>query len=457
MKTAKIIPIYKTGDKHFYTNYRPISLLSQFSKILEKLFVARLDSFIEKYHILIEGQYGFRTNRSTSMALMEVTEELTNSIYNKEYAVGVFIDLKKAFDIINHNILLHKLERYGIRGVGLSWIRSYIENRKQFVQIGDYRSSRSNISCGVPQGFVLGPKLFILYINDITMASDMLKYVIFADDTNIFSSGKDLQRLLQAITVELENLKLWFDNNKLSLNISKSKFILFGNKKVNPNMQVELSIENVKLERVQEHTFLGVIIDQNMSWKPHISYVRSKTARSLGILRKTRHILNLRSLYLLYCTLLLPYLTYCVETWGNTYKSNLNPLIVMQKKAIRTVHNVRYTHHTNKLFFKSSTLKLLDIVELKTAQIAYKARNNLLPGNLQKLFKEREGRYEYRHKLNFQQPKARTTLKSMCISVKGVKLWNGLPDEIKKSNNNYHFKKMFKKAKLEGYGQILDP
>lgn len=115
----------------------------------------------------------------------------------------------------------------------------------------------------------------------------------------------------------------------------------------------------------------------------------------------------------------------------------------MQKKAIRTVHNVGYTHHTNKLFFKSSTLKLLDIVELKTAQIAYKARNNLLPGNLQKLFKEREGRYEYRHKLNFQQPKARTTLKSMCISVKGVKLWNGLPDEIKKSNNNYHFKKMF--------------
>lgn len=176
MKTAKIIPIYKTGDKHIYTNYRPISLLPQFSKILEKLFVARLDSFIEKHNIPIEGQYGFRANRSTSMALTEVIEELTNSIDSKEYAIGVFIDLKKAFDTINHDILLHKLERYGIRGIGLSWVRSYIENRKQFVQIGDYRSSCSNISCGVPQGSVLGPKLFILYINDIIMVSDILKW-----------------------------------------------------------------------------------------------------------------------------------------------------------------------------------------------------------------------------------------------------------------------------------------
>lgn len=456
MKTAKIIPIYKTGDKHLYTNYRPISLLPQFSKILEKLFVARLDSFIEKHNILIEGQYGFRTNRSTSMALTEVVEELTNSIDNKEYAIGVFIDLKKAFDTINHDILLHKLERYGIRGIGLSWIRSYIQNRKQFVQIGDYRSSCLNISCGVPQGSVLGPKLFILYINDIVMVSDILKYVVFADDTNIFCSGKDIQQLLQVITAELENLKRWFDSNKLSLNINKSKFILFGNKKVNPSTLVELSIENVKLERVQQYTFLGVKIDQNLSWKSHINHVRSKTARTLGILRKTRYGLNLRSLFLIYCTLLLPYLTYCVETWGNTYKTNLNPLSIMQKKAIRIVHNMGYTHHTNKLFLKSKTLKLLDIVELKTTQIVYKARNNLLPGNLQKLFKEREGRYEYRHALNFQQPKARTTLKGMCISVQGVKLWNGLPDEIKISKNIYYFKKMFIKSKLEEYGQILD-
>lgn len=157
MKTAKVIPLYKAGDRNQFTNYRPVSLLSQFSKILEKLYVSRLDNFIEKHELLVDSQYGFRSNRSTSMALMELIEDITSSIDNKKYAVGVFIDLKKAFDTIDHHLLIKKLEKYGIRGVVLEWMRSYISKIHQFVQIGDCKSTCLEITCGVPQGLVLGP------------------------------------------------------------------------------------------------------------------------------------------------------------------------------------------------------------------------------------------------------------------------------------------------------------
>lgn len=277
-----MIPLYKSGEKNLFTNYRPVSLLSQFSKILEKIFVARLDSFIDKHMLLMESQYGFRTNRSTTMALMEL-EKLTSAIDEKKYAVGLFIDLKKAFDTIDHDILLQKLERYGIRGVGLTWLKSYIENRQQFVQMGVTKSTLADIKCGVPQGSILGPKLFILYINDICSVSNILNYVVFADDTNVLCVGKNLQQLLEVVSGEVEKLKLWFDANKLSFNIKKNKYMIFGKSDKHLVSQIVVKIDSVKLERVYENTFLGVTIDHNLSWKPHIKYVRSKLSRTIGI------------------------------------------------------------------------------------------------------------------------------------------------------------------------------
>ena len=187
LKIARVIPLFKSGDKHVFTNYRHVSLLPQFPIITEKLFNNRLDSFIEKYCILSECQYGFRNSRSTYMALMDLIENIFESIDKKKYVrpKGICIDLKKAFDTIDHNILLNKLYHYGIRGISNDWIKSYLENRKQFVQYDDAISDSKEILCGVHQGSILGPKLFILYINDICNISEIMKFVLFADDTNI--------------------------------------------------------------------------------------------------------------------------------------------------------------------------------------------------------------------------------------------------------------------------------
>uniref|UniRef100_A0A3B3I2D7 Reverse transcriptase domain-containing protein n=1 Tax=Oryzias latipes TaxID=8090 RepID=A0A3B3I2D7_ORYLA len=371
MKIAKVILIYKSGDKHQFTNYRPVSLLPQFSKILEKIFNDKLALFIEKHNIINENQYGFRENRSTSLAIIDAVEEITNALDKKKYAAGIFIDLKKAFDTLNHDILLDKLEVNGIRGLALTWVKSYLTGRKQFVKIDEYTSETKEIRCGVPQGSILGPLLFNIYINDIFNDSKLMKLILFADDTNIFYSTDNHRELIKVVNTELNKIKLWMDYNKLSLNLDKAKVMFFGN--FNPNKELSIEINNVLIESVTEIKFLGVFIDDKLSWKPHIRHIQTKVSKSISIVNKSKHILGYNSRYLLYCSLILPYFAYCIEIWGNKYKSSLHPLFLLQKRAVRIVHKAGYLDHTNNVFYQSRLLKLYDLVDFYTAQLLYRA------------------------------------------------------------------------------------
>uniref|UniRef100_A0A3Q3JDA1 Reverse transcriptase domain-containing protein n=1 Tax=Monopterus albus TaxID=43700 RepID=A0A3Q3JDA1_MONAL len=442
MKIAKVIPLYKSGDKHNLTNYRPISLLSQFSKILKKLFNNRLDTFIDKHNILSDCQYGCRSKRSTSLAITDLMEDITSAMDEKKYTMGIFIDLKKAFDTVNHELLMDKLEKYGIRGMVGKWIRSYLTQRRQFVRLGEYQSSELNIVCGVPQGSVLGPKLFILYINDIGKVSETVKMVLFADDTTIWASDENLQQLSVRVSEEFGKIKKWCDNNLLSLNLEKTKYMVFGNRR--PHNELQLRIGGANIERVYEIKFLGVMVDDRLSWKSHIRHVQHKIAKNISILARVRHMLDVKALRILYCSLILPYLEYGVENWGNTYRSSLQPLYILQKRAIRVVHKMGYRDHTNVVFIRSKLLKFFDLVEYKTAVFMYKARNNLLPGGIQKLFGEREGGYNLRGHLNLKVHAIRTTKKRFCISISGVKLWNNLTVDMKNSTRIKEFKYKYK-------------
>ncbi len=222
LKIAKVCPIFKNGSTNLFSNYRPISLLPSFSKIFEKLMYCRLDSYITSKNILTSSQYGFRQKHSTYMALLDMYNKLSSAIDNRDFAIGIFIDLSKAFDTINHKILLSKLQYYGIRGVPLLWFDSYLTNRKQYVYYNNVSSSKSDIKCGVPQGSILGPLLFLLYINDIVKSSSILQFIIFADDTNLFFSSKNFIDLARTVNAELVKLSDWFCANKLSLNVKKN-------------------------------------------------------------------------------------------------------------------------------------------------------------------------------------------------------------------------------------------
>ena len=332
-----------------FTNYRPVSLLPQFSKILEKIFNNRLDSFIEKKCILGECQYGFRNSRSTYMALMDLIENICESIDKKKYVMGIFIDLKKAFDTIDHNILLNKLYHYGIRGISNDWIKSYLENRKQFVQYDDAISDYKEILCGVPQGSILGPKLFILYINDICNISEIMKFVLFADDSNILCKHENYVPLCELVNIEMNKLSKWFSINNLSLNVKKTSYMLFGNRHVNNDIKIRIDMEEI--EKVHVTKFLGVYIDNRLDWKRHIDHSINKVSKGISIIYRASQKLNETALLMLYNTLILPYLSYCSEVWGRTYITNLNPLFIKQKKFVRIIGRLsRHDHTTNTLF-----------------------------------------------------------------------------------------------------------
>lgn len=302
----------------------------------------------------------------------------------------------------------------------------------------------------VPQGSVLGHKLFLLYINEICKVSDVFNFVLFADDTNVYCSGENLEQLIKVVERELHKLKSWFDSNKLFLNLSKTKFMVFSNKMMDNNIQIK--IDNL-LERVNYIKFLGVIIGHKLSWTYHIQNVQKKISKTIAILYKVQYILNKNELYILYSSLITPYLTYGVEIWGNTYKSRTTPVFLLQKKVIRLITQSPYNTPTNPLFIQLKTLKCYDLVDLCTAKLIYKAKQQTLPQSLQAMFSVRESNYDLSGTYMFNKPYCRTKLSSNCPSNKGVQLWNSFPDEIKMATSLPQFKILYKRMVIKRYTQ----
>ena len=289
LKFADICPIYKKSDKYKCENYRPISLLSNLSKIFERAMHTRLYKFFEAYNLLFETQFGFRKQHSTSHAILSIIDDIKENLDNKTFTCGVFIDLEKAFDTVNHDILLKKLQHYGIRGSQNSWFQSYLSNRKQKVKFDNDFSENLGISCGVPQGSILGPLLFLIYINDMHVSVKYYKMFHFADDTYLKYSDKCERSLRKKMNHDLALLFDWLCANRLSLNVLKTEFILFKTTHMALNHRFTLKLNGKTIFASKKVKYLGLIVDENLTWGHHIFELRKKLNRANGILSRLRY------------------------------------------------------------------------------------------------------------------------------------------------------------------------
>ena len=386
MKLAKVIPIYKAKSKQEFNNYRPISLLSNISKLLERVVHNRLYSFLTQYNVLYDSQYGFRPKRSTIDAITEFTSELLPTLDINEKCLSVYLDLSKAFDTINHNILLKKLEYYGIRGMALEWFRSYLFQRRQYVSYLSTNSDTEIMSFGVPQGSVLGPLLFILYSNDIPRPLSYCKSILFADDTTIYLNGNNLNVLYEQVNSDLKSLTDWFRANQLSVNPTKTKYILFS-KKVTPMTDgLFLKIDNEKLEQVNSTKFLGVFIDSHLTWENHIEHCKSKVSSGIYALNMSKHVLKQSHLKILYYSLIHSHLTYGLILWGNALQKYISKLERVQKKAIRAITRSKFNAPSSPVFRELNILKLRDLYKLNVGTFLYKFVYKTLPVPLLRLY-----------------------------------------------------------------------
>jgi hypothetical protein len=453
LKIAKVIPIYKAKDKEQLNNYRPISLLPTISKILEKIIHKRLYNFLLTQSIFYPSQYGFRPKHSTTQAIHEFVDETITSFENKKTTLGVFLDLSKAFDTIDHGILLKKLEWYGVRGMALEWFRSYLSNRKQFVQYKESKSSTHTIPCGVPQGSVLGPLLFIVYTNDLPNCLTHSKAILFADDTTISFTSDDIPILFKYVNFDLESLSEWFRANKLSLNIGKTNYVIFRTNSKPLVKDLNIKIGNEVIERKSVIKFLGVYIDEKLEWHDHINYIKNKLNSSLYALRKVKNILKTNHLITLYYSLIYPYIDYGISLWGSTHSTHINKIFIKQKKAIRIVTRAEYNAHTSPLFKKLNIIKLHDIYILQVAKYMYNFSQQTLPLPLTHIitFNEDIHTHDTRNRNNPHISQRRVSIASNCLRHKGPEIWYSIPHEIHSMKTIKSFSKRLKKQLVDKY------
>ena len=445
-KCAKVTALFKEGDKSDKDNYRPISVLPTVSKVIERAVHSQLYDYLDSNNLLAVNQFGFRRARSTALALTQFTDEVLSNMDKGLVNGVVFIDLKKAFDTVDHVILLGKLKSLGLRSKNLEWFHSYLSSRYQKTVIGQASSPARKVSVGVPQGSILGPLLFAIYINELPKVLRNTTVTLFADDTAIYCSSQSARDLQTMLNQDLDRLAQWLYEHKLTLNISKSKFMLIGGpRKLNTLEEFTLIIKEKELDRVNSFKYLGVIINENLSWTDHVDYIKTKVSQRLGVLQRIKHLLPRNTRELFVKAMVLPILDYADVTWGDKSNTTLmNKIQLLQNKAAKLILDM--PKH-------SSATEALDLLGWDTLEkrrrshrlfLVFKSLNGLIDWNFNfNHFKDIHD-YNTRFNNNICKPQSKRTWGQHRFVCHAVDDWNALPDGIRNISDFSVFRRLVK-------------
>ena len=384
MKKADTVPLYKSNAKDEKNKYRPISLLLTMSKLLEKVIYKRTYKFLIKFDQIYASQYGFREGHSCQDAKTELIGSIAKRTDEGLYTIGVFLDLSKAFDTLEHEVLYEKLEIYGIRGVALNWFKSYLSNRKlrvKWMVASSYKQEYSDyeeVEYGTPQGSYLGPRLFLIFSNDLYRHLDYGNNLQFADDTTIYKGQRNLRYLMWCIEQDLSNLDVWFKANKLTLNVDKSVHMVFGKRNA---IETKIRLGNTELPRVEVVKFLGMWVDEHLNWNEHLSKLRMRIKRNLNLLQTGTNLLDTHSKKIFYHAQIYSHLSYGLIIWGNMVSgTKMEAVQKLQNKCIRKIDN-REKQITN-TYNRYKLLRMKDVLQLENCKLISRLEHQKLPKQL---------------------------------------------------------------------------
>ena len=392
--------------------------------------------------MITRNQCGFRRGISTNISIAKFLFHVYHGLNSNKYGLGIFLDLQKAFDTVDHRILLAKLSHYGIRGTPYNLIKSFLSNRMQYVKIKNSKSSFLPVSLGTPQGSILSPLLFIIFINDFENCSNNLFFNFFADDTSLYMSGDNLHSLYMNVNMELKQVERWISANRLCLNINKTVYLLLSGKKPVETIP-NIFLFDQPIQRLSQTKFLGVLIDDKLTWKPHINFVLGKISRMVGILSKVKNNLTFSSLKSIYYSLVYCHLQYGIVFWGAASQQEVNKIFIAQKKIIRLMEGAPYRAHSEPLFKKNNFIKVQDIRRLEMAKFIFADIRLFNFFN----FEPRQSAHTYptRNSSSIATPKPRTNILLKSVFYEGITFYNSLSTDIKNSSSMDIFKAKVKR------------